>query len=147
MSVKRIVQLALVLVILFVTLGFTTTSAQAWSSCGSTYVVQRGDWLAKIARKCGVSLSDLIAANQWTSYSYYIYPGQYLNIPGGGYEGPGYYYSCGYGYDYYGSYYIVCRGDTLAGIAALFGESVWTLAQHNRIYNLNLIYAGQWLRP
>jgi len=68
-----------------------------------------------------------------------------LNIPGGWYEGPGYY--CGYGSDYYGSYYIVCRGDTLASIAWYFGESVWTLAQHNGIYNLNLIYAGQLLRP
>jgi len=146
MSLKRIVQLVLVLMILFTTLGFTTTKAEAWSGCGSTYTVRQGDWLAKIARYCGVSLSDLIAANYWTSYTYYIYPGQVLNIPGGGYEGPGY-YSCGYGYDYYGSYYIVCRGDTLAGIAAYFGESVWTLAEHNHIYNLNLIYAGQWLRP
>jgi len=146
MSVKRIVQLALVLVIMFTTLGFTTTKAEAWSGCGSTYVVQRGDWMAKIARKCGVSLSDLISANSWTSYHYYIYPGQVLNIPGGWYEDP-VYYGCGYGYDYYGSYYIVCRGDTLSGIAGYFGESAWALAQHNGIYNLNLIYAGQVLRP
>lgn len=146
MSVKRIVQLILVLAVLLATLGVAPMKAEAWSGCGSTYVVQSGDWLAKIAKKCGVSLSDLTSANSWTSYTYYIYPGQILNIPGGGYVGP-VYSGCGYGYDRYGSYYIVCRGDTLSGIAAVFGESAWVLAEHNHIYNLNLIYAGQWLRP
>lgn len=32
-------------------------------SCGETYVVQKGDHLAKIARKCGVSLAELIILN------------------------------------------------------------------------------------
>ena len=73
MSMKRILQMVLILVLLATTLAFTTTDAHAWSACGSTYVVQRGDWLAKIARTCGVTLSQLIAANSWTSYYYYIY--------------------------------------------------------------------------
>ena len=56
------------------------SNAAAWN-CGSTYVVQPGDWLSKIANRCGVSLSQLYAANP--NVGYYIYPGQVLNIPGG----------------------------------------------------------------
>ena len=37
-------------------------------------------------------------------------------------------------------------GDTLSGIAWRFGTDAWTLARYNGIYNLNWIYAGQWLR-
>jgi len=144
MTAKRVVQLALILTLLLSTLALTT-DAQAWSACGSTYVVQRGDWLAKIARKCGVTLSSLVAANSWTSYYYYIYPGQVLNIPGG-YSDPGY-YGCGPGADYYGSYYIVCRGDTLGGIAWYYGVTVNHLMWRNGISNPNIIYAGQWIRP
>jgi len=77
MSVKRIIQACLILVLLLASLGATTGSAQAWSACGSTYVVQRGDWLAKIARKCSVTLSDLYTANPWLRSYRYIYPGGY----------------------------------------------------------------------
>jgi len=142
---KHIVQMALILVVLVTTLAFTT-DAHASSACGSTYVVQRGDWLAKIARKCGVTLSQLIAANSWTSYYYYIYPGQVLSIPGG-YVDPGRGYNCGPGYDNYGSYYIVCRGDTLYGIALYYGVTLSHLQWRNHIPNANRIYAGQWIRP
>jgi len=144
MSVKRVVQTVFILVIMVVTLA-STTNAQASSYCGSTYVVQRGDWLAKIARNCGVTLSELYAANEWVSYYYYIYPGQVLNIPGGYVEpGPAY---CGAGYDYYGSYYIVCRGDTLFRIARYYGVTVQYLQWRNGIANANWIYAGQLIRP
>lgn len=144
MSVKRFARLFLVLVLMMTMLAFTT-DAQASSACGSTYVVQRGDWLAKIARKCGVTLSELYAANQWAGYYYYIYPGQVLNIPGG-YTDPGY-YGCGPGYDYYGSYYVVCRGDTLFSIARYYGVTVDYLQWRNGVSNANWIYAGQFLRP
>jgi len=144
MSMKHILQLGLIMVVLVTTFAFTT-DAHAASACGSTYVVQRGDWMAKIARKCGVTLSQLIAANSWTSYYYYIYPGQVLNIPGGYDHGHG--YSCGPGYDAYGSYYVVCRGDTLYGIALYYGVTLGHLQWRNNIANANRIYAGQWLRP
>jgi len=149
MSGKRFIQLGLILVILAASFA-TTASAQAWSACGSTYVVQRGDWLAKIARNCGVTLSDLYAVNSWTRYYYYIYPGQVLVIPGGGPShehgyppGP----ACGPSADAYGSYYIVCRGDTLGGIALYYGTTVSYLKWRNNIANANLIYAGQIIRP
>lgn len=141
---KRLFQLGLILVILAASFA-TTASVQAASTCGSTYVVQPGDWLAKIARRCGVSLADLYAANSWTRYYYYIYPGQVLVMPGGEIDHG--YASCGPSADVYGSYYRVCRGDTLGGIALYYGTTVKYLQWRNGIANANLIYAGQVIRP
>ena len=142
MSVKRIIQLSLVFVMLFATFAYTN-SASASGYCGSTYVVQPGDWLAKIARRCGVTLSQMYAANPGVGS--YIYPGQLLYIPGG-YD-YGYYY-CGPSYSpYYGNYYVVCRGDTLSGIARYYGVSTYYLQNRNGIPNANRIYAGQFIYP
>jgi LysM repeat protein len=149
MSATRITQLFLILILVVASFA-AATPARAWSYCGSSYVVQRGDWLAKIANNCGVTLSELRAANPWTYYERYIYPGQVLAMPGGydgGYDGntggPG----CGPSWDAYGGYWIVCRGDTLGTIARYYGVSWSYLQWHNNIYNANLIYAGQIIRP
>ena len=142
MSTKRLIQLAVILVLLFASLAFTS-DASASGYCGSTYVVQPGDWLAKIARRCGVTLSEMYAANPGVGY--YIYPGQVVNIPGG-YD-YGYYY-CGPSYSaYYGNYYVVCRGDTLSGIARYYGVSTNYLQWRNGIPYANRIYAGQFIFP
>jgi LysM repeat protein len=149
MSAKRIVQLCLILTLLLVSM-VPVKNADAGSACGSIYYVRPGDWLAQIARRCGVTLSSLYAANPWTRYSYYIYPGQTLVIPGGYYDGGHHHhggYACGPGYDYYGSYYVVCRGDTLGGIAMYYGVKVRYLQWNNGIANPNLIYPGQLIRP
>jgi LysM repeat protein len=148
MYAKRTIQLSLVLVLLFASLAFTG-SAHAWGGyCGSTYIVQPGDWLAKIARNCGVTLSQMYAANPGVGS--YIYPGQILYIPGGydgGYDG-GYYGYCGPSYSaYYGNYYVVCRGDTLSGIARYYGVSTSYLQWRNGIPYANRIYAGQFIYP
>lgn len=146
MNIKRIVQISLVLV-LFASSFVSASRVQAvqpWPSCSNIYYVQPGDWLSKIAKNCGVTLSELVAANPWVSYSYYIYPGQMLTIPGG--YNPGGYF-CGPGYDYYGGYYVVCQGDTLGGIAMYYGVSINYLQWRNGISNANRIYAGQWIRP
>ena len=142
MFTKRMIQLTLILVVLSSSLA-VTRNASAGGGCGSTYVVQRGDWLSKIATRCGVTLSQLYAANPWVGY--YIYPGQVLAIPGG--VDSGHYY-CGPTYsDYYGNYYVVCRGDTLSGIARYYGESMTYMQWHNGIANPNLIYSGQFIWP
>jgi LysM repeat protein len=150
MTAKRVFQVCLILVILLTSLAATTSNAQASSWCGSSYVVQRGDWLAKIARNCGVTLSQLYAANPWTRHYYYIYPGQVLAIPGGyddGYDGGGPGGYCGPSWDSYGSYWLVCRGDTLGRIARYYGVSWRWLQSYNGIANANLIYPGQVIRP
>lgn len=143
---KRLFQLGLILVILAATFA-TTASAKAMSTCGSTYVVQKGDWLAKIARRCGVTLTDLYTANSWSRYYYYIYPGQVLNIPGGTISHDHGYAACGPNIDRYGSYYTVCRGDTLGGIALYYGTTVSYLQRRNSLSNANRIYVGQIIRP
>lgn len=145
MTVKRVFQLSLILVLALASLA-TTTQAHALSACGGTYVVQRGDWLAKIARNCGVTLTDLRAANNWTYSSYYIYPGQILVIPGAydrGGPGTGSSGFCGPT----GTYYVVCPGDTLGRIARYYGVSWRALQLNNDIPNANLIYPGQLIYP
>jgi LysM repeat protein len=141
--------MSLILILLLASFAAART-AQAWSGCGGSYVVQYGDWLARIARNCGVTLTDLRAANPWTYYSYYIYPGQVLVIPGGYVEpggGPGPIGFCGPSWDAWGSYWVVCRGDTLGAIARYYGVSWHYLQWYNNIPNANLIYAGQIVRP
>jgi LysM repeat protein len=54
----------------------------AQAGCGNSYTVQSGDYIAKIAQKCGVTSSNLIAANPQLSNPSLIYPGQVLNMPG-----------------------------------------------------------------
>jgi LysM repeat protein len=83
MSAKRLLQITLIMVLLAASLAIPR-SASAAGPCGSVYIVQPGDWLIKIANYCGVSLSALYAANPGVAYQFYIYPGQALNIPGGG---------------------------------------------------------------
>jgi LysM repeat protein len=146
MSTKRLIQLAVILILLFASLAFTS-KASASGYCPSSYVVQPGDWLAKIARKCGVTLSQMYAANPGVGS--YIYPGQVLYIPGGYDYGYNYgYYYCGPSYsEYYGNYYVVCRGDTLSGIARYYGVSASYLQWRNGIPNANRIYAGQFIYP
>lgn len=149
MPAKRFIQMGLILALALASLG-AAQPAQAASWCGASYVVQPGDWLARIARNCGVTLSELRAANPWTYNSAYIYPGQVLVIPGyyndgshnGG--GPGGY--CGPAWDVYGSYWVVCRGDTLGKIARYYGVGWRYLQQLNEIPNANLIYVGQVIR-
>jgi spore coat assembly protein SafA len=46
-----------------------------------TYVVQQGDTLSGIARRFGVSLSDLEKANPQITNPNRIFPGQVINIP------------------------------------------------------------------
>jgi LysM repeat protein len=147
MFAKRIIYLALVMVVVVACFAFPRSASAA--GCGSSYVVQRGDWLAKIANRCGVSLSALYAANSWAAYYRYIYPGQVLNIPGGGPgPGPAPRPDCGPKYsDYYGKYYVVCRGDTLLGIANYYGEHLSYMQWHNGITNPDRIYAGQFIWP
>ena len=143
MRTIRIIQVSVLVLVLLASM-VPAKETQAWLGCGSMYVVQRGDWLAKIARKCGVTLADLYAANPWARYERYIYPGQWLTIPGGwdGWHDDSPYY-CGP----VNGYYVVCRGDTLGGIAMYYGVNYQYLQWRNGIHNANLIYPGQIIWP
>jgi LysM repeat protein len=111
------------------------------------YVVRPGDTLTAIAWRYGMTTWAIARANGiWNPN--YIYAGQVLVIPyvpgpfppvppypPGPIPGP--IYQCAVRVNY---------GDTLIAIAARLRTDVWTLARANGIYNLNWIYAGQWLR-
>lgn len=129
--------LSVLLLVVVVSATFTARPVLAAPDCGDTYTVQRGDYLAKIARTCGVSLSLLKAANPQIVNWNLIYPGQKINIPGENEEDP----PTG------GSIYIVQPGDTMRKIATRFGISLDTLIRVNpQIPNPNYIYAGQQIR-
>ncbi|MEW6650512.1 MAG: LysM peptidoglycan-binding domain-containing protein [Chloroflexota bacterium] len=126
------------LLILFLILSSLFTSAAAKpvaanSTCGSTYTVQRGDHLAKIARLCSVTVSDLLAANPNIKNRNLIYPGQVIKIPSSSQPDPG----------MGGVVYMVKPGDTLNEIARLFKVTLQDILKTNpSITNPNRIESG-----
>ncbi|HSM46095.1 MAG TPA: LysM peptidoglycan-binding domain-containing M23 family metallopeptidase [Acidimicrobiia bacterium] len=92
------------------------------------YTVERGDTLGQIARDHGVSLSDLVGANNISNPDR-IYPGQMLVIPGQGGRTE--------------VTHLVTRGETLDRIAAKYGSSVSGIVSANAISNPNIIRIGQ----
>ncbi len=129
MTTKRIIQ-ALVLAAMIVATMGAAGSAAALSSCGTSYIVQSGDYLGKIATRCGTTVAALRLANP--NLGNWIYAGQSLWLPGA-------FLDQGNGY----ATYIVARGDTLRSLALRFGTSMSVLASLNNIANYNLIYEGQ----
>ena len=73
---RRLILLLVIAILITPTLAFA-----APESAGGTYVVQRGDTLARIAARYGVSTSALAAANGIRNPNL-IYTGQVLRIPG-----------------------------------------------------------------
>jgi LysM repeat protein len=107
----------------------------------TTYVVQPGDTLFRIALRFGTTVQAIAQANHIVNPDL-IYVGQVLIIPTGGSPPPappptpepppgGQ------------TLYTVQPGDTLTAIALRFGTTVAAIAQANNITNLNLIYVGQ----
>ena len=108
------------------------------SACVPTYTVQRGDWIYAIARRFGVSVPAILAANPGINANV-LYPGQVLNIPCGGTSQvpPGGQPAPS------GNTYVVRPGDTLFAIAVRYGTTVYALQIANHLPNPNFIYQGQ----
>lgn len=102
---------------------------------GGRYVVKPGDTLGAISVAKGVSIADLVKANNISNPNL-IYAGQVLVIPGSG-ASPA---------PTQGRSYTVTSGDTLSGIASKFGTTYQTLAAYNGIQDPNKIYPGQVIR-
>lgn len=49
--------------------------------CGDSYTIQNGDTLGEIARRCGMSLSDLLSANPNIPNPNRVYTGQRISLP------------------------------------------------------------------
>jgi LysM repeat protein len=59
-----------------------TSSGQIIGSCGATYIVQYGDWLATIARRCGTTVAAILARNPQIVNANVIYAGMVLSMSG-----------------------------------------------------------------
>ena len=126
-----------------------STAESGWG-CSAYHTVSRGETLSGIAGWYGVSVRALMQANGiWNPN--HIYVGQVLCIPGGGYPPqpqpqppwpepqpkpwPGQ-CTCTV-------CHIVRHGESLSMIASYYGVSPHAIAECNRIYDWNHIYAGQ----
>ncbi len=96
------------------------------------YTVKRGDTLSGIARDHGVSISDLVDANDIKNPDL-IYAGQVLLIPG---QTPA-------KSEPTEVIHLVKKGETLAKIASAYKVSAVAIARANDITNVNLIRPGQ----
>jgi LysM repeat protein len=105
----------------------------AAGACGDRYIVQRGDYLSRIARLCDTPLVALERANPEVQNPNRIYPGQVLMLPGALIEGSG-----------STDIYIVQSGDTLDQLAIRFGTTENNLLALNPdVRNASLILVGQ----
>ncbi|MDQ1300315.1 MAG: peptidoglycan-N-acetylglucosamine deacetylase [Chloroflexota bacterium] len=104
------------------------------------YIVQRGDTLAKIAAKYGVTVKQIVDLNSITNPNL-ISTGQKLRIPAaagaatptGGQTGAP-------------KTYTVRAGDTLVAIATKYGVTVQAIQQLNNLASPDQIYTGQVLK-
>lgn len=117
-------------------LNIPTVSGSTAGS-GGTYTVANGDTLSGIADRFGVSQSALASANGIAD-PYLLQVGQQLRIPEGG-DGSGSAAAAN------GSNYNVVSGDTLSGIADMFGISSTAIASANALSNPNSLRDGQQL--
>jgi len=113
----------------------TARSAPEPAPAAGVYRVRRGDTLASIARKFGVSARDLAVINRIKNANQ-IHPGQVIELPGGSLTARPEDRS-------HAGTYTVRSGDTLDVIAKKFGVSVGELSAHNGIANKNRIKVGQ----
>jgi LysM repeat protein len=109
------------------------------------YVVVHGDTLAKIAKRCGVTLSALRAANPGVEPTR-LKVGQKLTIPAGGTApmAAGAAVSTETGMAG-GETYVVRSGDTLTRIAKKFGTTVKAIEAENNL-STTKIHVGQKLK-
>lgn len=113
---------------------FTALPVSA-ETCGDTYTVQRGDYLSKIAKYCGVSLNTIIDANPEIKNINLVYTGQVIRIKADA--------TIPVTGETSGTYTVV-RGDYLSLIAKRFGTTVTAILKVNpEIKNPSLLFVGQ----
>lgn len=121
-SHRRVISLLFSVLLLLLATSFAVQAQQQ-----STYVVQRGDTLAKIAARYGTTWRDIAVANNISNPNL-IYAGQVLIIPA--------YITIP------AQSYTIRAGDTMTSIGANFGVSVDQLVQTN-----NLEAGGAYIYP
>lgn len=124
--------------------GLSLATTFAGSHCGETVRVAPGDTLARIAARCGISVSGLLAANPEIRNPNIIHLGQIIRIPGRAVgrtaPAPGPSGRCG-------TVVTVRPGDTLARIAFRCGTSVGRLLAANpQIRDPSRLFLGMRIR-
>lgn len=107
--------------------GAPVVRGRSMAACDGTVAIYSGDTVYSVARRCNVSVRELIEANRLQA-PYVIYPGQVLRVPGGSGE------------------YVVRRGDTLLVLARRLGVDFQALARSNGKTPPYTIYVGEKLR-
>jgi LysM repeat protein len=131
---KRIIY-SLIVALLLAGQILSPAVAQSGYICKDSYVVRFADSLGAIARRCQMTLTELLAANPGIQQSTPIYPGQVLRIVPGA-KPPAIPNS-----------YTVLSGDTLSAIAEKFDTTVKELIRVNpEILDPRFIYISQVLR-
>lgn len=106
---------------------------------GVYHTVQYGEYLGQIAHRYGVSVQAILNANPHIKNPNLIYYGTVIYIPrGNATVDPPPASSCRF-------HHYVKYGETLSGLGHWYGVSPFRIAEANNIYNLNFIYAGQYL--
>jgi LysM repeat protein len=142
-TVRRILAVLAVLLVLQV-LTASMSYAAPLPTCSFYHQVRSGETLFSIGRLYNVTPYAISSVNSLWDPNV-IYVGQNLCIPSGPpyWDGvPGTCPTC----PSYGSWnctYTVQRYDNLYRISLRYGVSMWDLAQHNGIFNLDYIWVGQ----
>lgn len=118
--------------------GSGGAAVSANPTSGGRHVVQAGENLYRIGLKYSVTVEAMMTANALVNADQ-IYVGQVLAIPGTGGVLPAANSIPASSV----KTHVVKVGQTLSGIASLYGITAWGLAQANNISNPSLIYAGQ----
>lgn len=111
----------------------------------TTYTIQRGDTLSRIAQRYNVSMADLMAANNITNPSR-IFAGTVLIIPGAAPAAapqPAVDAAPATDAPTQTVTHVVARGESLSMIARNYGVSMNAIIAANNIRNPNTIFTGQ----
>jgi LysM repeat protein len=125
--------------LLFLTLFFV---ALPRASADTSYVVQPGENLFRIALRHGLTTAELAAYNGIVNPDR-VYAGQVLQIPDGNSAPAAAAAQPAAPAASTSVTHLVKRGEILSSIALHYGVSVQAIAQANGVYNPSLIYAGQ----
>ena len=149
-----------IVVFLFLLVVLLASVSTSYAQAGVQHTVRRGEYLALIARQYGTTVQAILNANPGIKNPNLIYSGTVLAIPVSGAPGQP------QGTIQIGApaqprqpsqpasapartgcrvQHLVRYGDNLIRLGQHYGVSPFAIAEANRIYNLNHIFAGQYL--
>lgn len=119
--------------------GGAPSAGSTSTSEATTHIVQRGESLLTIARRYGLTVADLVAANRMSNPNS-LQAGTLLRVADAPPPPPGVPSAGSSGAP---GTYTVQRGDTLSSIALRHGTTITTLVRDNGLSDPNRIVAGQ----